>query len=186
MARLVRVYRRSLVARLLLVIIVAALGVAGISALAKDRTAPFNQPPRSVRTLAYDVKHTTLQLRLDFDKQAVDGIATHMLAPFDDLDRIQFDIGDMTIVAVAIARDDKEEPQQVEFDKTDDKLIVHPASPLLAGKDVIVKIAYRVENPKLGAFRHARQTRADSAAHDVDTGGAGVRTLLVSVLGYAE
>lgn len=152
MAHLVRVYRRSLVARLLLVLVAAALSVAGISALAKDRTAPFNQPPRSVRTLAYDVKHTTLQLRLDFDKQAVDGIATHVLTPFDDLDRVPFDIGDMTIVAVAIALDDKEEPRQVEFDKTDDKLIVRPPTPLLAGKDAIIKIAYRVETPKLGAY----------------------------------
>ncbi|MEX2188546.1 MAG: M1 family aminopeptidase [Pirellulales bacterium] len=124
------------------------------SIAAKDRSAPFDNPPRSVRSLPFDVKHTLLQMRLDFDHQAIDGIATHQLAPFADATRFEFDIADMKIATVAVAREDeagKSAEIASSFDTTDDKLIVRVDKPVAAGSDVWVRIAYRVEQPRRGA-----------------------------------
>jgi aminopeptidase N len=135
-----------------LAIVVAVVGFATFRVTAKDRSAPFDKPPRSVRSLPYDVKHTLLQLRLDFEKEAIDGIATHQLAPFADSERLEFDIGDMKVASVLMSPETPEsEPRKVEFDTTDDKLIVRPAKPIPGGTDIWVRIAYRVEKPRRGA-----------------------------------
>jgi aminopeptidase N len=135
-----------------LAIVVAVVGVASFRVTAQDRSAPFNKPPRSVRSLPYDVKHTLLQLRLDFEHEAIDGIATHQLAPFAECERLEFDIGDMKIGSVLMSPEEPDgEPRKVEFDTTDDKLIVRPAKPIAGGTEVWVRIAYRVEKPRRGA-----------------------------------
>lgn len=131
---------------------VVAASLFALRAIAKDRSAPFDQPPRSVRSLPFDVKHTLLQLRLDFEHEAIDGVATHQLAPYAAAERLEFDISDMKILSVLMPGDKPDaEPQKVEFDATDDKLIVRPAKPIPAGTDVLVRIAYRVEKPRRGA-----------------------------------
>ncbi len=122
---------------------------------AKDRSAPFDKPPRSVRSLPFDVKHTLLQLRLDFDHQAIDGVATHQLAPFADSARLEFDFADMKIASVAVAREDesgKSTEIASSFETTDDKLIVRLEKPIAADADVWVRIAYRIEQPRRGAY----------------------------------
>lgn len=144
-------FPRRIVFALSLIALLAG-GVVGFRAVAKDRSAPFDKSPRSVRTLPFDVKHTLLQLRLDFEHEAIDGVATHQLAPYKDAERLEFDIGDMKILSVDMLRHDSDaEPQKVEFDTTDDKLIVRPEKPVPGGADVLVRIAYRIEKPTRGA-----------------------------------
>jgi aminopeptidase N len=130
---------------------VCFLVVLGAAVAAAQRPrGPFTEPVRSVRSRAYDLQHTRLELALDWDKQELRGRATHTLRPFQEAKTIELDAGRMTIEAVARPDADPTQRVPLRFHTQGDKLTVELDRPWPAGEDLELAIDYRVVAPDRG------------------------------------
>lgn len=118
--------------------------------LSRTQTRPFALPgdrPRYARDRVADIRHTRLELTLDFERKAVAGSATHRFTPINDgLTRITFDAVEMTIGGVRMATG-----KDLAFDYGDGKLTVFLDRPYNAGEEVSVSISYEA-TPRRGLY----------------------------------
>lgn len=119
-------------------------------ALARAWARPFPLPgdrPRYARDRVVDIRHTRLELALDFERKAIAGSVTHLCAPINDgLTRVTFDAVEMSIEGVRDASG-----RALAFDYGDGKLTVFLDRPYATGEEVAVTIAYRA-TPRRGLY----------------------------------
>lgn len=133
-------------AALLLFVLVSADPLA-----AQERRGPFTHSPRSVRTRAYDVEHTRIELSLDWDALEARGRVVHRLVPFAACRRLELDAAEMHVEsAVQLVGDApaSEVPLTIQHEGTRLVLTFDDQQP--AGQPLTVAIAYRVERPRRG------------------------------------
>ena len=93
------------------------------------------------------VTHIDLQLRTDLDKKTIDGVCTTMVRAVDDgIDRIVLDAVDLEIAGVEAAG------KPLEHVVRSENLEVRFGRPLAAGERFEFSIAYRVVEPRRGAY----------------------------------
>lgn len=118
--------------------------------LTRAQTRPFALPgdrPRYARDRVADIRHTRLDIALDFDRKTVSGSVTHTFTPINDgLTRITFDAVEMAIKGVRTA-----EGNELAFDYGDGKLTVFLDRPYNAGEEVAVTISYEA-TPRRGLY----------------------------------
>jgi aminopeptidase N len=103
--------------------------------------------PHYDRVRAYDLVHTVLDLRLDWDARAVEGTVTHRLVPIrTDLAEVPFDQHGITFRSMQVNGEDATWREEA------DTVIVVPPRPLPRGREAEIVIAYRAENPSEGMY----------------------------------
>ncbi|HEX5106355.1 MAG TPA: M1 family aminopeptidase [Pirellulaceae bacterium] len=134
--------------------LVVCLLLACSSAAAQQRSGPFNQPPRSLRSRTIDQKHVRLELTFDFDKQEFRGRAIHQLALFQPAREIALDAAEMKIESVTLSplpATSEQAPVEPKFSQRDQSLTIVAGHELPAGSEWELSIAYSVAKPRHGA-----------------------------------
>jgi aminopeptidase N len=128
--------------------LVALLVLGAISSgVAETKRGPFTEPPRSVRSRAFDARHVRVELTFNWDRREVRGRAVHELVPYAAVTRIELDAADMKIAGVALAGDGK----KLDFEHRDQKLSITLDRSYPGGEPVSVAIDYLVTEPEHGA-----------------------------------
>jgi aminopeptidase N len=126
-----------------------AFGVAATASAAAAGGRPFPLPgtvTRWSRDRQADMKHTRIDVSLDFAKQAVEGSVTHTFVPIlDGLDNLVLDCVEIDVRSVRLGS------RRLRFEVSDDKLVIRFARPLPAGRPQSVTIAYRAV-PRRGLY----------------------------------
>src|SRR3954469_7641676 len=79
-----------------------------VPAAAQQRTAgPFTHAPRSVRSRSIDQQHVKLELKFDWNKEEMQGFATHTLMLLAPASSIELDAAEMTIKEVTLIPEPK-------------------------------------------------------------------------------
>jgi len=104
--------------------------------------------PHYDRVRDYDVLHTAVDLRFDWDHRGVAGRVTHRLTPFrDDTRELNFDQHGMDFSAVTLASG-----KELKWRTTGDTLTVVLDRPYARGEELEVTITYSVKDIPTGAF----------------------------------
>ncbi len=110
--------------------------------------APADQAPQYPRPRPFDVVHTVLDLRFDWDAEAVEGTATHRVTPYGPgLDELRFDQHRLKFRSVTLAGGDS-----LAWRTEGDTLAVTLDRTYAAGETLTVTIAYRAEHPAEGLY----------------------------------
>jgi len=116
---------------------------------ASAQVAPFDAPPRSVRTRDFDSLHLKLDLKFRWDDRTVAGTAELRFRPFRDLTVLRLDAIDLHVQAVAI-RYPNGQWQPARFRTLPGVLEIAPPKKLRSGKTHTVQVRYSVTAPKRG------------------------------------
>jgi aminopeptidase N len=117
----------------------------------RDTQAPGQFQPAGVqeqwtRDRSVDVQHIKLDVRLDFARRSISGIATHRIAAIADaLREVVFDAGEMSINEVLA------DGKPTQFDLADSKLTIAMPRRLKVGEEVEVAINYSA-HPRRGLY----------------------------------
>lgn len=105
------------------------------------------------RGTPYDVRHIYLDATVDFGEESLRGTVTHTLAPVGmAATSVRLDAIGLDIAAVR-----GHDGTALDFDVTDEKLIIYPATPLPADQETTIAIDYAVVRPEKGLhFRTPR------------------------------
>ena len=119
-----------------------------------QRPGPFTAPPKSLRTREIDQQHIRLDLKLDLEKQVVEGKATHKLELFKAAKSIELDAADMQIKGVTLI-ETKEgsaavERKELKFKHRNKQLTIDLPGEKPAGAALTIEIDYTVGKPKNG------------------------------------
>ena len=122
---------------------------------AAERLAPFDRPPRSVRSRDFDQQHIRLDLSLDWEQQSIEGRATHDLKTFREVTELQFDAAEMEVKSVelvgeAIAEDGDKSHRDLKFNHRGSQLVIDLGETYPADSELQLTITYRVLRPRLG------------------------------------
>ncbi len=136
------------------VILALALGILHAWVLelpAQIKKGPFTEPARSVRSRSFDVKHTRLELSLDWDTQTVEGKVSHRLVPFQRTRRLKLDAANMQIRKVSVRRAGEDGPGRgLEFRHKGELLDITLDTEYSPEDELTVVIDYRFVNPQRG------------------------------------
>ena len=135
------------------VLLLLAVGSGGLThqALAQQRTGPFTQPPRSVRSRTIDQQHVRLEFRFDWDKQEVQGKAVHELQLLAPQSTLSLDAAEMKIDRVELlSTDDRAERAGLTHRQRDGQLEVELGRQLKAGQKLKLAIDYVISRPQHG------------------------------------
>lgn len=128
------------------------------------RAVPFTQsgktPERHYgRGVPCDIRHTLIDLRIDFLREAIEGRVVHRFAPVGaPASEIVLDAGDMRILGVSDG-----EGSVLAYRYDDAVLTVVFPEPLPPGEEARVEVRYRVERPDRGMhFRTPRMGYAEA------------------------
>jgi len=121
--------------------------------LGQARPGPFTAPPKSVRSRDIDQQHIRLELKFDFQKQAVAGKATHQLELFRPTKSIQLDAADMKIGDVMLLGSGstaKVTPTKLKYTHRNQQLAIELPEEFPAGTVLTLEIDYSISRPKHG------------------------------------
>jgi aminopeptidase N len=135
--------------RPLLLALTAAL--AALTAGLPAQQAPPPEPLRTAGDRPFDVRHLRLDLRVDLPGKAVDGVATLDVVAQRRLSVLSLDAVEFTVRKVEIERG-KEKSSEARFGHDGKKLTVELDRPLAAGEEALLRISYRVKEPRAGLY----------------------------------
>lgn len=119
-----------------------------------QRPGPFTAPPRSLRTREIDQQHIRLELKFDFDKQAVAGKVRHQLELYRPAKSIQLDAADMKIERATLVGQGEEsakfKPAELKFAHVKQMLTLELPEELPAATPLAIEIEYSINRPKHG------------------------------------
>ncbi|MET0752804.1 MAG: M1 family aminopeptidase [Pyrinomonadaceae bacterium] len=99
-------------------------------------------PVNWIRSRAIDVKHVSIDLRFDWEKESAYGTTTITIAPFKDTDKFYLDAAMMTINSVKL-QDGTNLKFNYDGKKENDNLEILAGRTLKSGEDITVKVDYR-------------------------------------------
>lgn len=106
-----------------------------------------DRPPHYDRVRDYDMLHTVLRLRFDWDARAVEGTVVHRLASLrDSLSALHFDQHRFTFGDILL------DGKPAAWTTSGDTLTVFPPHALARGESTEVSIAYRALRPPEGVY----------------------------------
>jgi aminopeptidase N len=130
------------------------LSCAATDLFGQARPGPFTAPPKSLRTREVDQQHIKLDLKFDFEQQAVEGKVTHRLEMFKPLKTITLDAADMKIKGVVLRGEKDGKPaeptQTLKFAHRNSQLVIDLPKELPAGEVVTIEVDYSISKPKHG------------------------------------
>ncbi|QDU29169.1 Aminopeptidase N [Anatilimnocola aggregata] len=135
-------------------LLIAGLLLADYSlAYGQARPGPFTAPPKSLRSRDVDQQHIRLELKFDFDKQAVNGKARHQLELFRPTSSIQLDAADMKIGNVMLlsrSGTESQAPVRLKHTHKNHQLTIDLPEECPAGTALTLEIDYSITRPKHG------------------------------------
>jgi aminopeptidase N len=132
--------RRSLVPVLVLWFLVAAA--------VRAQQAP-DVPLRTAGDRPFDIRHIRLDLRVDLPHRTVDARATLDLRSLRPVASLSLDAMEFEVKAVHLGSTEKDE-KPAHFDHDGRKLVIDLDSPWPAGREAVLRIDYRVREPRDG------------------------------------
>ncbi|MBI3467109.1 MAG: DUF3458 domain-containing protein [Planctomycetes bacterium] len=124
----------------------------GTIAAAQTKRGPFVEPPHSVRTRSFDVRHLRLDLTFDWDRRELRGRATHWLKPFARTRTVELDAVDLGVERVSLESDGPQTTSKdLRFEQRPRSVAITLDREYGPGEEVAVAIDYRVVKPKAGA-----------------------------------
>jgi aminopeptidase N len=99
------------------------------------------------------IKHLTLDLRFDYERRHVEGVARFMLSPINDgLTHFDLDIAEMAVKSVTLAsKEGGDRSRRLEFETRSEKLEIELDRPYGRGEQLTVEIEYSC-SPRKGLF----------------------------------
>lgn len=134
---------------LTLALCILGLALAAMPLEAQQRTGPFTQPPRSLRSRTIDQQHVRLELAFDFEKQAIRGRAIHDLVLFRPASRIELDAAEMKVERVT--EQSEGAAQERNFSQRGQALEIDLDRERPADARLRLAIDYTIERPRHGA-----------------------------------
>jgi aminopeptidase N len=137
--------------RLLHVALCLVLSLGAEAVRAQQRTGPFTQPPRSVRSRAIDQQHVRLEFQFDWDKQEVRGTAIHTLTLLAPSRTIELDAAAMQVGTVQLAAvDGRPEETALSHRQQGQKLEIELGRELAVGTALKFVVHYTITKPRHG------------------------------------
>jgi aminopeptidase N len=118
---------------------------------AQQRTGPFTQPSRSLRSRTVDQQHVRLELAFDFEKQSIRGQAVHDLVLFQAASQIELDAAEMKVERVSEQSERANSPRELKYSQRDQTVAIDLGSERPAGASLRLAIDYSIDKPRHGA-----------------------------------
>ena len=134
---------------LLLVLLIVGCVLPGLWPAAAQ--APAAEPLRTAADRPIDIDHIRLELRVDLEKQEVDGRASITLRALRPLGHLTLDAVDLEVSKVILDRDGKP-ARPLRYANDGKQLTIHLEPAWARGDGGLLHIDYRVRQPKAGLY----------------------------------